>query len=103
MNGSLNRARNGGATRLEMVKDMAEDFVSRSQELLHLAGKGHPHHPYTVDVHYETRYTSRRARLISVILYVMTVSVGAVIMGTYYMFGWHPNTSNLFGRRKDFV
>ena len=78
-NGSpYNRPKNGGMSRLEVFRDMAEDIMTKSQDFLHLAGRTHPPNPYTVDFNFEKRRTSQKARLISAFLYVLFVSLVAI-------------------------
>lgn len=85
-------------TRLETIRDMAEDLMSRSQMLL--KRNDHRSHTAMYTVKLDAKWTSKRARVISVIVFAVFVSLGAVIMGTYYAYFYHPRTDRLFKNHK---
>lgn len=97
MNTAGNR-RVGGTDRsvshLEVIRDMADDIMSRSQEFL--ARTEDRFHYSFYQANYDVKFISKKARVISVILYAVFVSVCAVILGLYYMFQYHPPTDRLF-------
>ena len=81
-------------SRLDVFRDMADDLVTRSHEFLARPNSHHGHSMYTVKS--EVRWTSRRARTITVILYFFCVTVSAVVLGLVYMHIWRPDTSKIF-------
>lgn len=83
-------------TRLETFRDMAEDLMSRSHLFLNRAD--HRSHTAMYTVKLDTKWTSKRARIISVIVFAVFVSLTAVITGFYYAYFYHPSTDKLFKR-----
>ena len=47
----------------------------------------------------KTRFTSKKAKIISVIIYTLSVSVFAVILGVYFMNYWHPRAGLYFQKK----
>jgi len=84
------------ATRLNTFRDMAEDLMTRSQMLL----KRNEHRSQTAiyTVRLDSKWTSKKARVISVIVFAFCVSFSAVIMGIYYAYFYHPKTDRLFAK-----
>ena len=40
--------------------------------------------------------TTTKAKLISIFLFVLSIFMGAIVLGIYYMKCWHPNTDKIF-------
>lgn len=72
---------------MEVVRDMADDLMSRSQEFIHRIDDRLHHKLYR---NTEKKWTSRRARIVAVILYAVLVAVWAVVLALYYIYGYHP-------------
>lgn len=81
-------------TRMETFRDMAEDLMTRSQMLLKRNDHRSTTAMYTVKL--DAKWTSKRARIFSVIVFAVFVSLGAVITGFYYAYFYHPKTDRLF-------
>lgn len=80
---------------LDAIRDMAEDIAIKSHDILSRAkARLKQRNLFTASL--EDTWTSKRARVISVISYAVAVSVGAIILGIYYMYVYHPNTETLF-------
>jgi hypothetical protein len=47
----------------------------------------------------ENKWTSKKARIISVVLFAIAVTFCAAVIGLYYMYGFHPRTDRLFKKR----
>lgn len=82
-------------SRIDAFRDMADDFVSRSH---HFFSRSDTHHRI-YRIRLQSKWTSKRARVISVILFAISVSLCAVILGLYYTYAYHPRTDRLFQRR----
>lgn len=44
---------------------------------------------------HERPLTSQRARIVSVVLYALTVVLGSIILGCFYTWNWHPSPQTL--------
>lgn len=83
---------------LDAIRDMADDIVTKSHDILSRADACLHHHTfYTTNV--DNKWTSRKARIISVILFAISISVCAVGLGMYYTYMYHPKTDRLFQNR----
>ncbi|KAH3848196.1 hypothetical protein DPMN_090554 [Dreissena polymorpha] len=83
-------------SRLFVLRDMADDIVTRSHEFLARPNSRPLQSMNRLNVEY--KFTSRRARLVSVTLYFLSVTIAAVVLGCFYMFYWRPGTDRLYGR-----
>lgn len=80
---------------LDTIRDIADDIVIKSHDILSRAD-ARLHHRNSFTGSLEDTWTSKRARVISVILYAITVSLFAIILGIYYTYVYHPDTERLF-------
>ena len=89
---------NRNISRLEAFRELADDIVSRSHALLSRSDSRSNRSPlYTMTL--EAKYTSKKARVIGVILFTLSLFICAILMGSYYMFAWHPRTNRLFHKQ----
>lgn len=49
----------------------------------------------SVEKLYESKKNQRTVRVLTVLAYVLTVSMAAIILSTYYVFFWNPKNVNL--------
>ena len=88
------------ATSLDTVRDMADEFMTKSHEILSRAdARVHHNHISFYAANIENRCVSKRVRVISVIVFGLSVTACAIILGIYYTYMYHPNTERLFGQK----
>ena len=82
-------------SRLQMVRDICESISLRSHSLFGRPDHRTPQNPYNIS-NMGAAMTTTRAKLISIVLFVLSMFLGAIVLGVYYMKWWHPNTDKIF-------
>ncbi|KAL4227413.1 hypothetical protein ACF0H5_012856 [Mactra antiquata] len=78
----------------DYMRETLEDCVHELREFI-TRTKNRIHNKFYTS-NEEDRFTSKRARVISVFLYAFSVSVCAMIIGWYYTYQYRPCTKRLF-------
>ncbi|KAL4227414.1 hypothetical protein ACF0H5_012857 [Mactra antiquata] len=84
-------------SRLESIREIAEDLALRSHDFFS-RNEVRQNYPNVYRVRLENKWTSRKARIISFIMYAFSVSIWAIVIGLFYMYAYHPKTDKLFRR-----
>lgn len=79
---------------VDFVREAVEDVVHGTREIITRTKQRIHHKFYTSNE--EDRFTSKRARVISVFLYAACVSISAILIGLYYTYRYKPSTERLF-------
>lgn len=80
---------------LQMVRDICTSISIRSHDLFSRPDHRTHQNPYAIS-NIGVAMTTTKAKLISIFLFVLSIFMGAIVLGTYYMKWWHPNTDKIF-------
>lgn len=101
----MNRQRRRGSfsnlgKKFETIREVAEGLVVRTQEAMGRAEHHQCHSPYEQsDIEHTLSKTT--AKRISVVIYLISVTILAVIAAFYYALSWRPPTARIFNWTKN--
>ena len=81
-------------SRMDTLRDIADQIMSRSHNIFSRNDSRSTSKVYVMRL--QNKWTSRKARVISVVLFAIAVMFCATVIGLYYMYLYHPRTDRLF-------
>ena len=78
-----------------MVREICASISHRSHDLFSRPDHKSHQNPYAIS-NIGVALTTTKAKIISIFLFVLSIFLGAIVLGVYYMKWWHPNTDKIF-------
>ena len=84
-------------SRKDELREMIEDLWTRISVFISRADPRSRHNIY--EMRLENRWTSKRARIITTVVWTMAVLIIPVVVGVIYTYYYHPNTGRLLKKQ----
>ena len=85
------------SSRMDVLRDIIVDLWTRISTFISRADPRSSHNIY--EMRLDKRWTSKRARIITTVLYTITILIIPVIVGMIYSHIYHPNTHRLLQKQ----